>query len=73
MKDIYRWVPTDVQMADHLTKVKPQHELRQLLNENHLALMSTEPENAAAEADAESWLVVHTAECEHSQRVARLF
>ena len=44
MKDIYRWVPTDVQMADHLTKVKPQHELRQLLNENHLALMSTEPE-----------------------------
>ena len=46
MKEIYKWVPTDTQMADHLTKV--YKELRDLLNQNHLALMAEEDEPPAA-------------------------
>lgn len=53
MKEIYRWVPTFAQMADHLTKIKPAHELRDLLNQNHLALMRDEDaEQKAAGAAA---------------------
>ena len=47
MKEVYKWVPTDIQMADHLTKVKPHHELRDLLSRNHLALLAEEKIKAA--------------------------
>ena len=42
MKEIYKWVPTQVQRADHLTKLKPHHELRDLLDQNHLAMIADE-------------------------------
>ena len=31
-KDLFRWVPTNLQVADHLTKQKPPEELRAFLD-----------------------------------------
>ena len=33
-KETYFWVPTEHQMADHLTKIRPSHELREILSLN---------------------------------------
>ena len=33
-KETYYWVPTEHQMADHLTKIRPSHELRELIAMN---------------------------------------
>ena len=32
LKEVFRWVATESQVADHLTKVKPAHLLRDLLD-----------------------------------------
>ena len=37
MKEIYKWVLTQVQRADHLTKLRPHHELRDVLDENYIS------------------------------------
>ncbi|CAK9108784.1 Retrovirus-related Pol polyprotein from transposon RE2 (Retro element 2) (AtRE2) [Includes: Protease RE2, partial [Durusdinium trenchii] len=42
VKDVYKWVSTHVQRADHLTKIKPQHELRKILDEGHLSMVAAE-------------------------------
>ena len=52
MKEVYKWAPTDIQMADHLTKVKPHHELHDLLNKNHLARIAGEKMKPAAESSS---------------------
>ena len=41
IKEVYKWVSTQVQRADHLTKVKPSHELRDILDEGHLSMVAT--------------------------------
>ena len=38
LSEIFRWIATDMQWADHLTKVKPAYMLRQILDEGFLAL-----------------------------------
>ena len=38
LKEVFHWVATDNQLADHLTKVKPSHLLRELLSQGHVAL-----------------------------------
>ena len=38
LKEVFHWVATDHQLADHLTKAKPPHLLRTILDEGHLAL-----------------------------------
>ena len=42
MKEIYRWVPTNVQRADHLTKLKPAAELREILDRNWISMVADE-------------------------------
>ena len=42
VKDVYKWVSTHVQRADHLTKIKPQHELRKILDEGRLSMVAAE-------------------------------
>ena len=42
MKEVYKWVPTQVQRADHLTKPKPYHELCDILDLNFLTMMAEE-------------------------------
>ena len=41
IKEVYKWASTQVQRADHLTKVKPSHELRDILDEGHLSMVAT--------------------------------
>lgn len=38
LSEIFRWIATDMQWADHLTKVKPAYMLRQILDKGFLAL-----------------------------------
>ncbi|CAK9081113.1 Retrovirus-related Pol polyprotein from transposon RE1 (Retro element 1) (AtRE1) [Includes: Protease RE1 [Durusdinium trenchii] len=40
LKQIFKWVATDRQLADHLTKLKPAGLLRSLLDSNHVALQA---------------------------------
>ena len=40
-KKTFMWVPTDHQRADHLAKLKPPHQLRDILDSNWLSLTST--------------------------------
>eukprot|EP00974_Lingulodinium_polyedra_P104229 10087312-Lingulodinium_polyedra.AAC.1 len=39
-RQTFHWVPTDQQLADHLTKIRPPKELRDLLSTNWLVLKS---------------------------------
>ena len=41
--ETFKWVPTYVQWADHLTKVKNPAELREILTAGFLAPRSSEP------------------------------
>ena len=41
-KRTFLWVPTWAQCADHLTKVKPAHQLREYLMAGWMSLQSTE-------------------------------
>jgi hypothetical protein len=43
LKGTFKWVDTNSQLADHLTKQKPPHLLRELLDCNKVALQATEP------------------------------
>ena len=42
LKEVFRWVATESQVADHLTKVKPAHLLRDLLDRGWLKLVKIE-------------------------------
>jgi len=44
LKETFRWVATESQVADHLTKVKPAHQLRDLLDRGWLKLVRIETE-----------------------------
>ena len=43
LREIFRWADTDHQLADHLTKAKPPHQLRDLLSANWLSLQADDP------------------------------
>ena len=40
LKEVFHWVATDNQLADHLTKVKPSHLVRGILSQGHMALQA---------------------------------
>ena len=42
-KDTFIWCPTDHQLADHLTKAKPKHELREILERGCVCLPVDRP------------------------------
>lgn len=42
LKETFRWVATESQVADHLTKVKPAHQLRELLDAGWMKLVRIE-------------------------------
>ncbi|CAE7023992.1 RE1 [Symbiodinium sp. CCMP2456] len=43
LREIFKWADTDHQLADHLTKAKPPHQLRDLLAANWLSLQANDP------------------------------
>lgn len=47
LNDVYKWVDTNTQRADHLTKVKPSHLLRDLLDGGHIALQTIDPKESS--------------------------
>ena len=43
LREVFKWADTDHQLADHLTKAKPPHQLRDLLAANWLSLQAADP------------------------------
>ena len=43
LNEVFKWIDTNHQLADHLTKVKPGHLLRALLSEGRIALRAIDP------------------------------
>ena len=42
-RECLKWIPTYLMWADHLTKIRPSHELREILGKRFLRLRQTVP------------------------------
>ena len=53
LRDYVHWVPTWAMIADHLTKVIPAHELREILNRGRLQITARKLEKPNPDAPEE--------------------